>query len=177
MLFRSTFQWGLDNRIHGATSSSGADVVRVDQERTGSGSPAVIDPQPLALRGRDFAFDPRTLEMQPTSGGAQHGLSFNQWGDKFVCSNSDHIQHVRFEDRYVARNPYFAPPGPRASIATDGPQADVFRSSPIEPWRIVRTRLRVQGIVPGPVEGGGTPAGYFTGATGATNFQIGRAHV
>ena len=167
----NTFQWGLDNRIHGATSSSGADVVRVDQERTGSGSPAVIDPQPLALRGRDFAFDPRTLEMQPTSGGAQHGLSFNQWGDKFVCSNSDHIQHVRFEDRYVARNPYFAPPGPRASIATDGPQADVFRSSPIEPWRIVRTRLRVQGIVPGPVEGGGTPAGYFTGATGATIFR------
>ena len=47
----------------------------------------------------------------------------------------------------------------------------MFRASPIEPWRIVRTRLRKQGIVPGPVEGGGTPAGYFTGATGVTIFE------
>jgi putative heme-binding domain-containing protein len=42
----------------------------------------------------------------------------------------------------------------------------VYRSSPVEPWRIVRTRLRVTGAVPGIVEGGGRAAGYFTGATG-----------
>jgi len=158
----NTFTWGLDNRIHGATSSSGADVLPI---------PTDEGTQPLVLRGRDFAIEPRTMTITATSGGAQHGLSFNSWGDKFVCSNSDHLQHVRFEDRYLARNPYFAAPGPRASIAADGPQADVFRSSPIEPWRIVRTRLRVKGLVPGPVEGGGTPAGYFTGATGATIFR------
>src|SRR4029453_750135 len=66
------------------------------------------------------------------------------------------------------RNPYFAAPGPRRSIAVDGPQAEVFRISPVEPWRIVRTRLRVAGNVPGPVEGGGRAAGYFTGAPGVT---------
>ena len=44
-------------------------------------------------------------------------------------------------------------------------------ASPIEPWRIVRTRLRVKKLVPGPVEGGGTPAGYFTGATGVTMYR------
>ncbi|MEO8497797.1 MAG: PVC-type heme-binding CxxCH protein, partial [Planctomycetota bacterium] len=111
------------------------------------------------------------MTIAATSGGGQHGLSFNQWGDKFVCSNSDHAQYVQFEDRYVARNPYFAAPSPRSSIAADGPQADVFRTSPIEPWRIVRTRLRAKGIVPGVVEGGGQPAGYFTGATGITIFR------
>jgi glucose/arabinose dehydrogenase len=47
----------------------------------------------------------------------------------------------------------------------------VFRTSPVEPWRIVRTRLRAQKIVPGIVEGGGRPAGYFTGATGATIYR------
>ncbi|HBH52882.1 MAG TPA: cytochrome C, partial [Planctomycetaceae bacterium] len=62
-------------------------------------------------------------------------------------------------------------PGPRVSIAADGPQAEVFRISPVEPWRIVRTRLRVSGKVPGLVEGGGRPAGYFTGATGATLYR------
>jgi putative heme-binding domain-containing protein len=95
-------------------------------------------------------------------------MSFNDWGEKFVCANSDHLQQVMFEDRYAARNPYFAAPSPRVSIAADGPQAEVFRASPVEPWRIVRTRLRTSGIVPGIVEGGGKPAGYFTGATGVT---------
>lgn len=158
----NSFQWGLDNRIHGATSSSGAEVYS-EPRREGA--------TPLALRGRDFAFDPRTLEMVAVSGGAQHGMSFNQWGEKFVCSNSDHIQHVVFEDRYVARNPYFAAPSPRKSIAVDGPQAEVYRTSPVEPWRIVRTRLRMKKVVPGVVEGGGRAAGYFTGATGATIYR------
>lgn len=158
----NSFQWGLDHRIHGATSSAGAELV-VPSKKDGD--------KAIALRGRDFSFDPRTIDIQITSGGAQHGMSFNQWGDKFVCSNSDHIQHVVFEDRYVARNPYFAAPGPRRSIAVDGPQAEVFRTSPVEPWRIVRTRLRVQGIVPGVVEGGGRAAGYFTGATGVTIYR------
>lgn len=176
----NTFKWGLDNRIHGATSTSGAQVSSVEDGEVRSGgvknalspSPSLpISSTPLSLRGRDFAFNPETLTIEATSGGAQHGLSFNQWGDKFVCSNSDHAQHVRYEDRYLARNPYFAAPGPRASIAADGPQADVFRTSPVEPWRIVRTRLRVQAIVKGPVEGGGKPAGYFTGATGITIYR------
>ena len=76
-----------------------------------------------------------------------------------------------FEDRYAARNPYLLAPSPRLSIASDGPAADVHRISNVEPWRIVRTRLRVQGLVPGPVEGGGTAAGYFTSATGVTIYH------
>ncbi len=157
----NTFKWGLDNRIHGATSSSGAQLVNKQRPES-----AV-----LSLRGRDFSWDPRSGDVRAESGGGQHGLSFNRWGDKFVCSNSDHLQTVMFEDRYVARNPYLAPPSPRMSIAADGPQADVFRVSPVEPWRIVRTRLRIKKIVPGPVEGGGRAAGYFTGATGVTIYR------
>ena len=57
------------------------------------------------------------------------------------------------------------------SIAADGPQAEVFRTSPVEPWRIVRTRLRVTGAVTGPIEGGGRAGGYFTGATGITIYR------
>ncbi len=173
----NTFVWGPDNRIHGATSSSGATVKpsgtgvspvtdRRDAGPTSDAGPT--DRKPLVLRGRDFSFDPRTLDLRAESGGGQHGMSFNDWGEKFVSSNSDHLQMVMFEDRYVARNPYWKTPSPRISIAADGPQADVFRISPVEPWRIVRTRLRTQGIVPGPVERGGKAAGYFTGATGVT---------
>jgi putative membrane-bound dehydrogenase-like protein len=156
----NTLLWGLDNRIYGATSSSGAEVTRPDDAAF-----------KLSLRGRDFAIDPRTMAMAATSGGAQHGMSISDWGDRFLCSNSDHIQQVLFEDAYIARNPFLAAPSPRKSIAAEGPQADVFRTSPVEPWRIVRTRLRAKGIVPGVVEGGGRPAGYFTGATGVTIYR------
>jgi len=116
----NSFQWGLDNRIYLAISGSGAELKSVgdDQER------------PLSLRGRDTAIDPRTWRVMPVSGGAQHGLSFDDWGNRFVCSNSDHLQEVMYEDRYLARNPYIAAPSPRRSIAADGPQADVFRTSP-----------------------------------------------
>jgi putative membrane-bound dehydrogenase-like protein len=157
----NSFAWGLDNRIHGATSSSGGQVRRADDEAAA----------PVSLNGRDFSFDPRTLDVRAESGGAQHGMSFDDWGRKFVCSNSDHLQQVMFDDRYIARNPYLSSSSPRLSIAADGPQAEVFRASPVEPWRIVRTRLRVAGAVPGPVEGGGRAAGYFTGATGATIYR------
>ncbi|MCC9607934.1 c-type cytochrome [Blastopirellula sp. JC732] len=159
----NTFLWGLDNRIHGATSSSGG-VVKpvVDGQPQGEG---------VNLRGRDFAIDTAAMTITPTSGGAQHGMSFDDWGDKFVCSNSDHLQQVMYEDRYFSRNPYVAPPSSRRSIAADGPQADVYRTSPVEAWRVIRTRLRAEKIVPGVVEGGGRPAGYFTGATGVTIFR------
>ncbi len=156
----NSFRWGLDNRIHAATSSTGATVTR----------PGSNDP-PLVIKGRDFAFDPRTLKLEPTSGGAQHGLDFDAWGRKFVCSNSSHLEMVFFDDRYLARNPYLAAPSPRKLIAVDGGQAEVYRLSPVEPWRIVRTRLRVAGTVRGAVEGGGRAAGYFTGATGVSIYR------
>lgn len=157
----NSFRWGPDNRIHGTASTGGGEITRPDAP----------DFKPLSLNGRDFSFDPRTLDLRPESGGAQHGMSFDDWGRKFACANSDHIQLVMFEDRYIARNPDVSAPSSRISIAADGPQAEVFRLSPIEAWRVVRTRLRVTGAATGPIEGGGRAGGYFTGATGTTIYR------
>jgi putative membrane-bound dehydrogenase-like protein len=157
----NSFQWGLDSRIHAAVSSSGGMVRHPDDPPT-----AVVN-----LNGRDLSFDPRTLELRPESGGAQHGLTFDDWGRKYVCSNSDHLQLMMYEDRYMARNPLFAAPSARRSIAADGAAAEVFRTSPVEPWRIVRTRLRIADRTSGGVEGGGRASGYFTGATGTTCYR------
>ncbi|MEW4565490.1 PVC-type heme-binding CxxCH protein [Bremerella sp. JC770] len=159
----NTFKWGLDNRIHGVTSSSGASVQKVDKNKPTGES--------ISLSGRDFAIDPLSMTLSPTSGGGQHGMSFDAWGNKFTCSNSDHLQQVVYDDHYMARNPYVSPPSARRSIAEDGPQAEVYRTSPVEAWRVIRTRLRAAKIVPGVVEGGGRAAGYFTGATGVTIFR------
>jgi len=165
----NTFLWGLDHKIYGQTSSSGASITRPGD----SAAPGSHDAKPLELRGRDFRFDPKTLQIEATTGGGQHGMSFNRWGDRFVSQNSDHLQAVVFEERYVARNPYQSVVSARRSIASDGPQAPVFRLSPVEAWRIARTNLRVAGLSPGPIEGGGRAAGYFTGSTGVTIYEGG----
>ncbi|QDT08426.1 PVC-type heme-binding CxxCH protein [Planctomycetes bacterium K23_9] len=156
----NSMRWGLDNRIHIACSSVGGQIKIA--ESTGP---------PVNVRGRDLAFDPRTYEFTPTSGAAQHGMCFDDWGRKFASSNSNHIMQVMYDDNRIARNRYVNAPSALVSIAVDGPQAEVFRTSPVEPWRIVRTRLRVSGKVSGPIEGGGRAAGYFTGATGITIYR------
>ena len=62
-------------------------------------------------------------------------------------------------------------PSARRSIAADGGAAEVYRISPDEPWRIIRTRWRIGGVVKGVVEGGGRVSGYFTGASGTHIYR------
>jgi putative membrane-bound dehydrogenase-like protein len=158
----NSLRWGLDNRIHGVTSSNGAVL----------SCPEKPEMKPLRLRGSDFSFDPRTLDLRMELGGGQHGASFDTEGRRFVSSNSRHIQTLVYEARY-ASNPEYAMPASRVSIAVDGDAAPVYRISPDEPWRIVRTRWRISGRVKGPVEGGGRVSGYFTAATGVTAYRGG----
>ena len=155
-------QWGLDNRIHIQAGGGNRGVVTCLKRP---------DLKGLELGGKDFWFDPRTHEFGLEAGGAQFGMSFDDYGRKFACSNSDHLQYFVYDDRYAARNPFFSMPPSRQSIAADGGAAEVFRISPDEPWRIVRTRWRVAGVVKGMVEGGGRVSGYFTGATGTTIYR------
>ncbi len=155
-------QWGLDNRIHIQAGGGNRGIVT---------SPKRPDLKGVELGGKDFWFDPRTHEFGLEAGGAQYGMSFDDYGRKFACSNSDHLQYFLYEDRYAARNPFFSMPSPRQSIAADGGAAEVYRISPDEPWRIVRTRWRIAGVVKGAVEGGGRVSGYFTGATGTTVYR------
>jgi len=159
-LFNS-FAFDADGRIHGAGSSTGGGIRRVGEDGEPFGDP-------VSINGRDFSFAPRTLEVRPETGGAQHGRSTDDAGHVYLCHNSDHAIRAMIDDRFLARNPFFAAPSAKESIAVEGPQAAVFRASPVEPWRVLRTRLRAAGIVPGIVEGGGRPAGYFTSATGIT---------
>ena len=157
----NSFHWGPDNRIYGSASTVGGSIT----------SPKHPDRPAIECRGRDFSFNPKTLELRAETGGGQHGMSFDNWGRRFVSANSDHAQLVVYADRYLARSPLATPAPARISIAADGGQAPVFRISPVEPWRIVRTRLRASGLSKGLVEGGGRPAGYFTGATGITIYR------
>jgi putative membrane-bound dehydrogenase-like protein len=152
-------QWGPDQRIHGALGTNGSKLSNF----------AHHDDPPLELRGRDYSFDPRDLHIRPEVGGGQWGMSFDNAGRKFICNNSRHIIQLLYGIN--ALRPGVTLPPAAVDIGVDGPQAEVYRTSPDEPWRVIRTAWRVSGASPGLVEGGGRPSGYFTGAAGITIYR------
>lgn len=170
--------WGLDGKI---TFSAG----RNPKNLVHRGKPL------FPVGSNDLRFDPETEKFELVTGGLQFGQSIDDWGTRFVCSNSNHIQQVVFPQRYLSRNPYIAAPSPIRSIAADGASARVFRRSPPEPWRIVRQKWRAEakgykliinadgawefipldpsrkkGAVPTEY-----PVGFFTSATGITIYR------
>lgn len=156
----NSLRWGPDLRLHGSTSSNGGDITGITLV------------EPLRTGRQDFAIDPRDRSFHLVGGGGQHGMDFDAWGNKYATSNSDHLQQVLMLRPAAGRASRYANvPPQRRSIAEDGPAADVYRSSPVEPWRLLRTHLRVTGRSPGIIEGGGRAAGYFTGATGVHLYQ------
>lgn len=157
----NSIRWGMDNRFHFSTNLAGGEITAV----------AATDAKPVSVRGRGFIFDPRDwTKFELTSGGGQHGLSMDNWGRKFVCSNSVPAQTLMYDDRYIARNPVMQAPAAAVDIAPEGKHTKLYRISPPEPWRVLRTRLRKEGKFRGSDEGG-TPFGFFTGATGITVYR------
>lgn len=156
----NNLKWGLDHRIYGATAGNGGEVVPA----------ATPNAKPLVLRGQDFCFSPVDEKLLATSGTAQFGNSFDDWGNRFVCSNSNHAQHVVLPNEYLLRNPYLPVPNVIASIAKEGGASPVFRISQAEPWRIVRTRRRAaSGQKYAATEL--VPVGFFTSASGITIYR------
>lgn len=153
------FAMGLDHRIYGATSRNGGVV-------TAPGSTQAFD-----LRGRDFSFDPKTLRLRPESGGGQFGVTFDDYGQRFVSSNANHLLQVMYDLRYTLRNGLVEYPRAVLDIPEDGPSAPVHRISPEEDWRVMRTQWRASGKVRGLVEYGGKPSGYFTSACSVVVYR------
>jgi putative membrane-bound dehydrogenase-like protein len=161
----NSFRWLLDNRIHVQTSWSGGAVRHVAR------SPDRATEKPVSVRGQLFVFDPRTEKFEVTSGGGQHGLSMDDWGRLFVCTNSQPVQQIMYDGRYLARNPYLEAPAAAVSIGPGGYTSKVFRISPNEPWRVLRTRMRTTGVALPNTSEGAEPSGYFTSASGVTVYR------
>jgi len=156
----NNLKWGLDNRIYAAGGRGGGELTHRGDAL-------------FKLGNQDFSFDPKTEQIEPVSGGLQFGHSFDDWGNRFVCSNSNHMLHVVFPRRYLSRNPNLAVSGIVRSIAKEGGAAPVFRKSSAEPWRIVRTRRRAadpayrERLPPTEL----VAIGFFTSATGVTIYR------
>jgi putative membrane-bound dehydrogenase-like protein len=159
--FMNSLTWGLDNRIHGAKGHAGTITPMVAR-----------DAAPLDLRNRDFSFDPRSHTMRAESGGGKQGLSFDDYGRKFVSTANSAVQFMMYEDRYAGRHPFYAPPRAVVDVALEpGETVDrqiVHRISPEDPWRRIRNRWRAEGVFAGPPP---QPPTYLIGSSGVTLYR------
>lgn len=174
----NSFRWRFDNRFHIPCGLDGGEVAQAFQpDGAANGKPvtnpkgAADAPKPINVRGQHLLLDPRTWTITATSGGGQHGMSLDDWCQRdFVCGNSEPAHLIMYDGRYLARNPYLQAPAAAINIAPEGKFTKLMRISQVEPWRVLRTRLRKKGVIPGSDEGG-TPSGFFTGATGITVYR------
>ncbi len=154
----NSLQWGPDQRIHLAVGGNASHL------RTSRPNPEAT----LDLNGRDLSFDPRLRDLRSEPGGGQWGITFDDIGRKFTCTNSNHFLQDVFPAFALQQSPMLS--GAPVNIAEDGPQAEVYRTSPVEPWRLLRTQWRVAANMAG-IEGGGRASGYFTSACGITCYR------
>ena len=155
----NNMKWGLDHRIYLAGGRNPSKIL--------------FEGKQIITAGRsDFSFAPHDpSDVRAETGGAQFGHTFDEWGNRFVCSNSNHIQQIvmPYEFTKTSSIPFS---GMIRSISAEGAASTVFRRSSAEPWRIVRTRRRVADPryknLPATER---VPIGFFTSATGISVYK------
>ncbi|MBM4076463.1 MAG: dehydrogenase, partial [Planctomycetes bacterium] len=127
----NNLQMGLDHWIYGSTAGNGGTIKPGDKP----------DSPGISVTGRDFRFHPVTEKLELVTGTVQFGNTFDDWGNRFVCSESRPILQVILPDHYLVRNPYLPSPYGIENIAA-GP-VPIFRISPTERWRQIRSSRRI----------------------------------
>jgi putative membrane-bound dehydrogenase-like protein len=122
-------RWGPDNWIYAAAAMSSGGTIR---------GPHLKGEVKLGNTG--FRFKPDGSRLEPVSGGTSgFGLAFDDWGDRFLCTNQQHALYVApLPYRDLARNPYHAAVDPVVNISSYGHPAKVYRTSKPDPWRFQR---------------------------------------
>jgi putative membrane-bound dehydrogenase-like protein len=83
----------------------------------------------ISINGRDFAFNPRTGECRAVSGNGQFGLTFDDFGRRFTCSNRNPLIEVMIEQRYLERNPKHILPRVVQDAAAAGTESRIYPRS------------------------------------------------
>ncbi len=123
--------FGLDHKVYGSTSSNGGTVRPAGRPET----------QGVSVKGRDFRFDPVTEAFEPITGTVQFGNTFDDFGNRFLCSQDKPLLHAVLPLESLARNPDL--PVASAIENVGGSRVPVFRISPVERWRQIRSSRRI----------------------------------
>jgi len=85
----------LDNWVYVTSGLKGGKVV----------SPAAKDQTPVVLARTDFRFRPDGTQGEAADGGAQFGITFDDFNRRFICYNRVQVQHVVLSSKTLRRNP------------------------------------------------------------------------
>ncbi|NOY29937.1 MAG: c-type cytochrome [Planctomycetes bacterium] len=107
---------GLDRKIYVANGLRGGEVVSSQHPSS----------KPLDIRSNDIRFDPVTRKFEPVAGMSQFGMTLDDFGNRFLCSNRNPLMHVVIEDQYVGRNPSYALPAMIEDVALAGEDSRIF---------------------------------------------------
>jgi putative membrane-bound dehydrogenase-like protein len=151
--------WGPDNWIYAAAGMASGGTIRGPHLKG-----------EVRLGNTGFRFKPDGSRIEPVSGGTSgFGLAFDDWGDRFLCTNQQHVLQVApLPYRALERNPYHASVNPVDNICTYGHPARLFPTSKPDPWRLKRGREPAWVKFYGSNE---TNAGLFTSACAPCIYQ------
>jgi len=107
---------GIDNQIYIANGRRGGAVVDAREPQA----------KPVSISGMDFRFDPLTRKFEAVSGIGQFGLTFDDFGNRFVCSNRNPVKHIVLPNRYLERNPHAAISTVFQDVASAGAASHIF---------------------------------------------------
>ena len=157
----TNLRYGLDNWIYAANHGNAGEIV----------SPDHPERKPLLIRGADFRFHMIRDTPGLSSGTAQYGLTFDEWGNQFITENTVHIRHVVLPMPYIARAPLMDVPAYAQDISDHGrPSAPMFPLTGPQQWRVERTKLRQQRYDEQGLDRKELVGGYFSGASGGTAY-------
>jgi putative membrane-bound dehydrogenase-like protein len=157
----TNLRYGLDNWIYAANNGNDGKITAPDQPNH----------PPVLIRGADFRFNPVTGEFEASSGPAQFGLTFDEWGNQFICNNTQHIRQVILPMNYAARAPLLEIPAYQQDISDHGqPSSPMFPLTGPQEWRKQRTELRQKRYDENGLNRKEHVGGYFTGASGITIY-------
>src|SRR5262245_17554989 len=108
--------FGLDNWIYVANGQRGGKIKNAAKPES-----AAID-----IGGQDFRFDLVHDRAEAITGFGQFGLTFDDWGHRFVCTNRNHLIPMVIPNHYFKRNPFLAAPGPIHDNHGAGGAASVY---------------------------------------------------
>lgn len=110
----------IDNWIYLANGLSDGEVTAKDQT------------QPLKLQRRDFRFHPQTMQFEPVTGLGQFGNSFDDWGNRFFCSNRNPAMTSIIPQSAMQANPYAQFAKGYEDAALSGADAKVYPLTSLE---------------------------------------------
>ena len=106
----------LDNHIYIANGLRGGKIIDARYP----------DSEPVLISGMDFRFDPLTRRFEAVSGAGQFGLTFDDYGNRFVCSNRNPCEHIVLKNRYLKKNPLVAVSKVSHDVAQAGANSRIY---------------------------------------------------